>query len=248
MNRWFFTGAALVLAAAVLGGAPRAHALTCDAVAGDDGDNTMIVGEVYQWVPALGGWFPITGSGTVGVCWTDEHGAWNLVITRCHGTTPAGDTLDISAGAGDDVVGVHPPSGDFFSCGMPTRSLAIGPWLPAWRLGVVTALGEGSDSFFGSPNADTTFSTDSFMGNDASDDRMCGYAGNDRLFGDLKDFDRECMSGGAGSDRCDGGTVSLPDVDRGLSCEALINASAGWNTACGTETSVCGTAPPDLTP
>ncbi|MBZ0115359.1 MAG: hypothetical protein K8H88_00085 [Sandaracinaceae bacterium] len=233
--------------------AARAHAFQCGSLTTDAGDNTVILGEVYQrdnsyppqWVPV--DW----ANGDLGACWTDQYGLSHLTAFACGGQSSSSDFMLINTGAGDDQITVW--HGQVTSC--PGTNYAIGPWFTSWngKFFVDANLGTGFDRFYGTPNRDVVDSNTSTT-DDGEDDLLCGYGGNDTLTGDTADAtDRECLWGGGGTDVCDGAGDS-PEADRGQ-CEMLTSATnfppdscyfIGGQLVCENCWDACGTSPPNL--
>lgn len=185
-------------------------------------------------------------SGEVGVCWRDENNVWTIVqptttvsvggvsqTVTCDTSTPGGDTLWLSTGAGDDTVttllgehtyGVGGASwiDHAWSCG--SSDFAIAPWNPDFDFGVEAILGAGADRFFGTPGDDIAESNRTYSDRvpvpapygpltwvprapgDGASDLLCGGDGSDVLLGDADDgwAAEEVLDGGFGDDYCDG--------------------------------------------
>ena len=94
-------------------------------------------------------------------------------------------------------------------------------------------MGTGSDWAYGTEHGDVLFSNKwGTLGNllpaDSAEDRLCGYGGNDTLYGDHDDSEayEELLSGGTGSDYCNGGndgdTYDWIDVGGTYGCETHL--------------------------
>ena len=184
--------------------------------------------------PQIGCYYPPAGN-RYGACVrsrstpTGAFSAWRLVaLPGCDGAA-IGDVLAVQAGAGNDRVAAmqvdHYPRDQVvdFTC----RELhSSGYWIYGAikplgdRLALDAEMGTGSDRFYGSDNADVAASnslTVTFSGGvlnaytpaDRANDTLCGYWGDDWLYGDDDDglagawpnigFYSETLDGGGGS-------------------------------------------------
>lgn len=249
---------AILLVAAMVGGlAPlsTARAAECGSVSGDSGANVIILGEAYVWNDALENWWPVNPTyGLLVACRQNSNGTWSFVTTSCTGANTSADWVTVAAGAGDDVVTVHP--GGIFTCGS-SYPYAVGPWWSGWNgdFHIRAQMGDGADVFHGSPNNDQAWSNNTSLTADGDIDHLCGYGGNDTLRGDNTDSyssDMECLAGGDGTDTCDGGTNSMSDPDALWSCETASNGTTSlwWGSFPSSyrcDLVVCG-GPEDLSP
>ncbi len=248
-----FIGVTCALAA--LGAATPAQAIECGSMTGTEGDDTLIIGEVYEWNAAIGAWWPVNPAfGVLGACLFSEVDT-SLISTSCTGVNTSADYANIEMLGGDDAVTVQ--MSGIQAC--PESPYAIGPWWSGgWnnKFFLYGSLGEGADSFYGSPNRDIIVSNSMSFTDDGEDDLLCGFSGDDALYGDTDDTsDRECLDGGSGEDFCHGIGTSSPEQDRVIGCETYWSATTapecfwnGWWVECYTCSDYCGASPPDLWP
>jgi hypothetical protein len=255
MSRGF--GLGLVLGVWWLLGAV-AYAQECDEFTGDAGDNIILIGEASNWVgdPVTGFWGIDPGDSTR-ICWEDMNGQWHLWYSYCnHLATDPGEYLTVNGGGGNDIIAVY--QGGVFCDEGGGRDFAMSAWNSASDLSLVVAGGGGADQIFGSPNWDEIYSAGLYSyANDFFHDLICGYGGDDVIFGDYSDADTECIFGGSGADvdSCNAQTASSPERDVGdcgpwpgtsdnmsATCPAGVTSCA-W---CTDEMSMCGSAPPDF--
>lgn len=225
MKRPFVSLAVVTVAQISTVGAANA---LCDTVDLNDDHNVAIVGEILQWSSGIGAYIPV-GSGTLGVCWQDgTSGTWVLETTSCSAYS-TWDRLRINARGGNDTVIAHPAGASTFYCESASYVIAPADWVNVFNVGLDTYLGEGSDTFHGSPRSDVCRSNDFAMTDDGEGDTLCGYGDSDGLYGDDDSVtgwaNNECLNGGAGSsDVCNGGAVNTsPDHDDAWYCESVSN-------------------------
>ncbi len=216
--------------------------------------------EWWSACPGGGCYIPI-GTGVLGVCWRDGYGAWHYVQTAC-GWNDSWDRLRINAGDGDDEVIAHPSGASRFACEGGYFAIDPAAWGSSqFNVGLDVYLGEGIDAFDGTPMSDVVRSNDFGLNDDGSGagprnpylgDVMCGYGGNDGLYGDADNAtgwaNNECLNGGSGTDVCNGATSTTPtDYDDNWACETNSNNYSSGTTG---YTSACQNActSPDLSP
>jgi len=197
-------------------------------------DMVIVVGQQMNRFWFNGGWVYF-GTGKLATC-TFGLGLADPsdVYSSCDTSTSSSDTFYVSGGSGDDAIVVHQYG--VFSCG----STYVGAWNGSFSFGLQAQGYTGADRIYGSPNADVLLSSRflSLFGyvDDGSDDALCGYGGDDDLYGDTTDStDFECMDGGDPSpgDYCDGGSASSPEVDRARNCSTVSEATtSSYTTYC----------------
>jgi hypothetical protein len=194
--------------ATLLAWSPDAQAM-CGLLVLDDEPQRVVFGEYALWgpcTPEVCGDHPL---GYAGACVIEQDGTRTFhAFVGCDDETIAADQIFVYTRGGDDRVGVLlDEHGELLDCDVG----AIYPWSDDFAFGIAAWMGEGSDTFVGSPGADWAVSSE-FSGQvpvaDGSFDLICGGDGNDSLNGDRDDDwttgREEILDGGAGNDYCDG--------------------------------------------
>ncbi|MCU0674555.1 MAG: hypothetical protein MUE69_17410 [Myxococcota bacterium] len=230
----------LVPVLALCGLASEARA-QCGSFFGTTGADTILVGQaVWEYTNPLTGVTSPIPRGFVGICRKTGSTFEYTEIIGCNDTTQ--DDLYIYPQQGNDLVA---PVTVAIRCG--TNGPHIGPFRETtfgFGFAVVgDGTGTGGDTIHGTRNDDALFSFHGNPGaNDSSGDLLCGYEGDDFLWGDSSST-RERMSGGVGSDHCYGGTqTSSLSIDHVWSCETRYNS-----TAVQTSSDPCGSSVPTST-
>ena len=203
----------------------KSRASACDTFFGDSGDNVILVG-------VNAGSFQYQGQtyhyslGNMAICWRDQSAIWHYVEnpTGCDIRSTSSEYVYISAGAGDDSVAANSVGHTCWS-GYTPYLLPFDE--PGFSFHMDVDLGTGSDHGYGSSNDDTLESNyTTFLGAhpaDLANDFLCGYDGDDALFGDADQSNsgdwpitysghEERLNGGLGDDYCNGGD-SEPNYD-----------------------------------
>lgn len=161
-----------MLAASCFLASAEARADTCGELHLDDEPQEVILGEFgpINYTHPLGEW--VAPTNTLGVCWRDVGGGWNLdQIPGCDTSTPASDTFILTTGGGDDYVAPLLPWESVSAYGLnwlrarlyagwiQTKAMrcdheAIAPWNGDFSFGVTAAMGTGADEFHGTWNDD----------------------------------------------------------------------------------------------
>lgn len=189
-----------------------AHAATCATFTADSGDNVIILGETtsYFW---YAGKYWFYGTGDLAVCWKTTHGVYTYTsYSSCDSNTSASDSVYVKALAGDDVV---VPNVEGHNCEGSAISTYVNPFNEAiFDFGLDTEMGTGADTAYGTGNDDVLYSNEygtivpyNYLPADADEDILCGYDGDDSLYGDHDDTEtyEEILHGGDGTDYCNGG-------------------------------------------
>jgi hypothetical protein len=130
-------------------------------------------------------------------------------IPSCSAATPSGDLVRLSDAGGGDATTIGPLDHDIL-CG---GTQPMHPWSPTFAFGLWYT-GYGADDYIlGTPNADVLHSFSYVPGlHDASPDQVCGYGGDDELYGDVDGpaptVPLACLDGGAGTDDCSDGAMT----------------------------------------
>lgn len=197
----------------------KSRADVCDAFAGDSGDNTILVGGnagsfLLDNKPV---YFPLGG---MAICWSDQNQIWHYVENGngCDIGSTSSDYVWIFAGEGDDSVAANSVG---HTCVLGYAAHLIAFDKVGFDFYMRADMGTGSDHAYGTSNNDLLYSNtkDFWFGNypaDNANDFVCGYDGNDTLYGDEDQSDsgywpidgaghEERLNGGVGNDLCNGG-------------------------------------------
>jgi len=214
----------------------KSRASACDTFYGDSGDNVILVG-------VNAGSFQYQGQtyyyslGKMAICWRDQSAIWHYVEnpTGCDIYSTSSEYVYISAGDGDDSVAAN-SVGHMCQLQDPDHARMVLPFdEPGFSFYMDVDLGTGSDHGYGSSNDDRLESNyTTFLGAhpaDSANDFLCGYDGDDQLYGDGDHGDsgywpinhsghEERLNGGLGDDYCNGGDgepyydwAMVPDPD-----------------------------------
>lgn len=242
-----FIAGGIALSAAITN---PAHA-SCDFLGLSNQSEDVILGEIGTIsCPTSGCYFEPFNRPTLGACWRGPDGEWHIQMLSCDSLTPADQNPVLFTFGGDDRVAVlrreHTkgdrkllPTKDGFGamrCG--NTGTAIAPWHKDFRFGLDVYLGEGTDLFHGTDNADGAWTNAPvFAGgiwtshkDSSTPDMVCTYGGNDTIYGDGDDAytsgTEDWMDGGTGIDLCDGDYghdgSDISDLHRG--CEVAYDA------------------------
>lgn len=203
----------------------HASAQECGTYHGTSGNDIILIGEA---VDTLLGFTYRTGR--VAVCRKTGSSFVYTEIPTCDDTTQW--DLLVLPQQGNDVIA---PVVSNIRCG------SAGPHVVTFSELVFgfgfTVVGDGSgtggDTIYGTQNDDYLMSLHGNPGaSDNAGDLLCGYEGNDTLFGDSSST-RERMSGGAdGGDICHGGTqTSSLSIDHTWGCESTWNSVSPQSSA-----------------
>lgn len=181
------------------------------------------------------------GTGQLAMCYRPAGGGPEtyVVVHECSTATPEGNQFFIWGTEGNDTAG---PLAKPILC----DGTWMLPWNASFKFGLAAFMGSGSDTVYGTPNADTLFSYYQYayppMVLDASNDRLCGYGGDDVLMGDGDESAEasECLNGGPGTDTCNGGDDGSA-FDTAYACEDTSHAVTSTEATCS-----CGTEPPSF--
>ena len=202
----------IVLVCCVAGGWPArvARASACGYFYADSGDNTIILGEKTGYFYYQGQLY-YYGLGDLAICWTDADEVTQFeLFSDCDRSSSSSDFVYVSALAGNDKVG---PNTTGHICKVGYLSTYMLPFDDAgFDFYLYADMGTGSDWAYGTANGDVLMSNsigvypDSFPA-DSAEDHLCGYDGDDDLYGDHDDTNtyEELLSGGNGTDYCNGG-------------------------------------------
>jgi len=206
-------GAALiVLVSGIAGAWPAAvaRAGTCGTFSADSGDNTIILGEKTSYFYYQGQIY-YYGLGELAICWLDTNELHQQsFFPNCDTGTPSSDHIYVSALGGADVVWPN-TEGHICKVGYPS-SYMLAFDEDVFDFYLQADMGTGSDKAYGTEHGDVLLSNKyGTFGNllpaDSAVDDLCGYGGNDTLYGDHDDTDtyEETLHGGDGTDTCNGG-------------------------------------------
>ncbi len=157
--------------------------------------------------------------GKMAICWRDQSSIWHYVEnpTGCDIYSTSSESVYIDAGAGNDSVAAN-SVGHICNAGYTPYLLPFD--VPGFSFYMSVDLGTGSDHGYGSSNDDVFESNyrTIFGAHPADNDNdfLCGYDGDDQLYGDGDHGDsgywpiiysghEERLNGGLGSDYCHGG-------------------------------------------
>ncbi len=241
--------AATLIVCAIAGGtySATAHASTCATFTADSGDNVIILGETtsYFWYDGKY-WF--YGTGDLAVCWKNTYGVYTYTsYSSCDQNTSANDTVYVKALAGDDVV---VPNVEGHNCEGSAISTYVNPFNEAiFDFGLSADMGTGADTAYGTDNDDDLYSNKpgtiipyNYLPRDYAEDFLCGYDGDDSLYGDHDDTNtyEEILHGGNGTDYCNGGQDGSWFDWAHTTCNTSVYASAF------SVDTTCGSNPPNL--
>lgn len=236
-----FLIASLVAISTLVGVGARAYAGECGSLSVDDSGGVVVVlGERYFKV---GGFLAPSGVAAACVLQSDGTQTFHEFAGCTAGTSGARDWLSVYTDEGDDIIATSHPFDDVFECdwsgGGDGRGAYIGPWATTTRnatnffFGVAARGMGGSDEIYGSPNRDYLFSSRYYgfsIPDDGEVDLLCGYDGDDYLYGDAGDSsDYECLDGGADADYCNGNGSG---TDYGQNCETSVSLGSAWLAYC----------------
>ena len=211
-----FSIVALVSVLALGGFSAQAHAGECGSLSiADSGGVVVVLGERYFKGP-----WGESSSGVAAACVLHSDGSqsFHLFPNCTAGRNGARDWLSVYTDAGDDIIATYHPFDDVFECEWSDigdgRGTYLGPWATSisndWNFffGIAARGMGGSDEIYGTPNRDYLYSSQYYrftMPDDGHRDLLCGYGGDDYLYGDTADAsDLECIDGGADTDYCNG--------------------------------------------
>ena len=188
---------------------PRARAASCGTFTATNNANDIIVGEQagYFWYDGQYWFYPL---GKLAICWGETTPVNYELFTGCSTSSTSSDYIKVKALGGNDRL---VPNETGHICEPTILSTYVLPFDEGrFDFYVYAEMGTGADEAHGTENGDALYSNyNGGVGSlpaDSAEDTLCGWGGNDALYGDNDDTDtyEETLEGGTGaSDYCLGG-------------------------------------------
>ena len=193
--------AAIAVGVVGFGVAPVARASQCGYLGTDNGNNKIILGEQTNYF-MYQGQKVYYGTGNLATCYRGSDSYTHYaVLGGCDVSSTTSDFVYVQAFAGNDNLAPAVTDG---SCYLDY----MWPWDDGvFDFYIDAEMGDGADRANGSGHGDILYSNEGpYDYGDGDEDFLCGYGGNDTLYGDgdHTDATEETMVGGTGTDYCYG--------------------------------------------
>ena len=223
---------------------PVAHAGACGTFTASNSADHILLGEQtnYFWYDGQY-WFYRLGK--LAICWGSTTPTTSELFTGCDTSSTSSDYIQVNALAGNDIL---MPNEEAHLCDPLDLSGYLETFDEArFDFYVRAEMGTGADVAHGTENGDKLYSNvyGSFgtLPYDSAEDTLCGWGGNDLLYGDGDDsntFEEILEGGNGGSDYCYGGHDGDYYDWAHTTCESPADKNASSYS-----TAVC-TSKPDL--